>query len=209
VKFDLRYPGQVFDEETGLSYNLHRYYDAATGRHMQADPIGLEGGWNRFGYANGNPKSFVDPIGLLFLDLTTFESAKRGVALNEAIQRGDGFRNIGGPIILGAMSAPIVGGIGVEAAAGFAACYRVPQTLYHFTTREAYQKIIQDGLMRVGVNNLYGPGVYATRFNNGFLARLQGASSAEAKIVIQNTAPFRSTPFPGTFRTQGTPVPLK
>ncbi len=32
VKFDLRYPGQVFDEETGLSYNLHRYYDAATGR---------------------------------------------------------------------------------------------------------------------------------------------------------------------------------
>ena len=43
VKFDLRYPGQVFDEETGLSYNLHRYYDAATGRYMQADPIGLAG----------------------------------------------------------------------------------------------------------------------------------------------------------------------
>jgi RHS repeat-associated protein len=64
VKFDLRYPGQVFDEETGLSYNLHRYYDAATGRYMQADPIGLEGGWNRFGYVNGNPLSYVDPLGL-------------------------------------------------------------------------------------------------------------------------------------------------
>jgi RHS repeat-associated protein len=64
VKFDLRYPGQVFDEETGLSYNLHRYYDAATGRYMQADPIGLAGGWNRFGYVGGDPLSFLDPDGL-------------------------------------------------------------------------------------------------------------------------------------------------
>jgi RHS repeat-associated protein len=64
VKFDLRYPGQVFDEETGLSYNLHRYYDAATGRYMQADPIGLEGGWNRFGYVGGDPLGAIDPLGL-------------------------------------------------------------------------------------------------------------------------------------------------
>src|SRR5256885_1225079 len=64
VKFDLRYPGQVFDEETGLSYNLHRYYDAATGRYIQADPIGLEGGWNRFGYVGGNPLIYGDPQGL-------------------------------------------------------------------------------------------------------------------------------------------------
>ncbi|WP_275444447.1 RHS repeat-associated core domain-containing protein [Delftia tsuruhatensis] len=64
VKFDLRYPGQVFDEETGLSYNLHRYYDAATGRYVQADPIGLAGGWNRFGYVANNPLNDVDPQGL-------------------------------------------------------------------------------------------------------------------------------------------------
>ncbi len=64
VKFDLRYPGQVWDEETGLAYNLHRYYDAATGRYVQADPIGLEGGWNRFGYVNGNPLLKTDPLGL-------------------------------------------------------------------------------------------------------------------------------------------------
>ncbi|QNP61236.1 RHS repeat-associated core domain-containing protein [Paenacidovorax monticola] len=50
VPFELRYPGQQWDAETNLAYNLHRYYDASTGRYVQADPIGLEGGWNRFGY---------------------------------------------------------------------------------------------------------------------------------------------------------------
>jgi RHS repeat-associated protein len=64
VKFDLRYPGQVVDEETGLSYNLHRYYDAATGRYIQADPIGLAGGWNRFGYVGGDPLGYADDEGL-------------------------------------------------------------------------------------------------------------------------------------------------
>ncbi|CAM4021328.1 RHS repeat-associated protein [Paracidovorax anthurii] len=64
VRFDLRYPGQVWDEETGLSYNLHRYYDAGTGRYIQADPIGLDGGWNRFVYVNANPLLKIDPVGL-------------------------------------------------------------------------------------------------------------------------------------------------
>jgi len=86
VKFDLRYPGQVFDEETGLSYNLHRYYDAATGRYIQADPIGLGG--NRFGYVGGNPLNFIDPEGLVFLDLTTFEGTKHKTTLDQAVQAG-------------------------------------------------------------------------------------------------------------------------
>ncbi|WP_416208900.1 RHS repeat-associated core domain-containing protein [Acidovorax sacchari] len=64
VRFDLRYPGQSWDEETGLSYNLHRYYDAGTGRYVQADPIGLEGGWNRFGYVEADPLNARDPDGL-------------------------------------------------------------------------------------------------------------------------------------------------
>lgn len=64
VRFNLRYPGQYFDEESGLHYNYFRSYNPATGRYTQADPIRLEGGWNRFLYVGGNPLSRSDPLGL-------------------------------------------------------------------------------------------------------------------------------------------------
>ncbi|RLJ38146.1 RHS repeat-associated core domain-containing protein [Acidovorax sp. 106] len=44
VNSKLRYSGQVWVEETGLSYNLNRYYDLQAGRYVQAVPIGLDGG---------------------------------------------------------------------------------------------------------------------------------------------------------------------
>nr|POW23651.1 type IV secretion protein Rhs [Pectobacterium parmentieri] len=40
----LRYAGQYADEETGLHYNLFRYYDPTVGRFTTQDPIGLAGG---------------------------------------------------------------------------------------------------------------------------------------------------------------------
>jgi RHS repeat-associated protein len=64
VTFNLRYPGQYFDKESGLSYNYFRSYDSRTGRYSQSDPIDLDGGWNRFAYADGNPLLIVDPSGL-------------------------------------------------------------------------------------------------------------------------------------------------
>ncbi len=64
VTFNLRYPGQYFDKETGLHYNYFRTYAPGTGRYTQGDPIGLDGGWNRFAYVGGNPLKLTDPRGL-------------------------------------------------------------------------------------------------------------------------------------------------
>jgi RHS repeat-associated protein len=64
VTFNVRFPGQYYDQETGLHYNYFRYYDPQTGRFVQPDPIGLSGGLNTFAYALGNAIRFIDPYGL-------------------------------------------------------------------------------------------------------------------------------------------------
>jgi RHS repeat-associated protein len=64
ITVNLRLPGQYLDEETGLHYNWHRYYDGEVGRYVTEDPIGLRGGVNRYGYALANPLKYTDSSGL-------------------------------------------------------------------------------------------------------------------------------------------------
>ncbi|CAB1080534.1 hypothetical protein D1AOALGA4SA_8213 [Olavius algarvensis Delta 1 endosymbiont] len=61
---NFRFSGQYYDNETGLHYNYHRYYDPKTGRYLTSDPIGLLGGINLYTYTSNNPINREDLYGL-------------------------------------------------------------------------------------------------------------------------------------------------
>lgn len=60
---DVRFPGQIADEETGLAYNFNRYYDPELGQYLSTDSLGVRGGTNLFAYCR-NPITYCDPYGL-------------------------------------------------------------------------------------------------------------------------------------------------
>ena len=63
-KLNIRLPGQYYDAETGHHYNYFRDYYPGVGRYLQADPIGLKGGINLYGYVYNNPLNWIDFWGL-------------------------------------------------------------------------------------------------------------------------------------------------
>ncbi|PRY57574.1 RHS repeat-associated protein [Vreelandella songnenensis] len=75
----IRFQDQWHDEESGLYYNRHRYYDPQQGRYISQDPIGLSGGTNLYGYVT-NPAGAVDPLGLEGLKLCAQEGSAAGGA---------------------------------------------------------------------------------------------------------------------------------
>ncbi|MHA6897296.1 RHS repeat-associated core domain-containing protein, partial [Ralstonia pseudosolanacearum] len=110
--YNLRFPGQVYDAETGKHYNVNRDYDPASGRYVQSDPIGLNGGqWSTYAYVDGNPLTLSDPLGL--------------TPLGETI--GSGIGTWGGRVIGGAICslAEPGGGTAVCAVAGGAVGGRI------------------------------------------------------------------------------------
>ena len=69
VGFGMRLPGQLADDESALNQNRFRYFDPATGRYLNTDPIGQFGGANPFSYAGNNPLARIDPRGEFIFSL--------------------------------------------------------------------------------------------------------------------------------------------
>ncbi|MES2801344.1 MAG: RHS repeat-associated core domain-containing protein [Bdellovibrionota bacterium] len=63
-EFNLRFPGQMYDNFSGLVYNYFRDYDPTVGRYVQSDPIGLAGGISTYSYVIANPLTHRDTKGL-------------------------------------------------------------------------------------------------------------------------------------------------
>jgi RHS repeat-associated protein len=55
-----RYTGREFDAETSLYYMRARYFDPASGRFLNEDPIGFAGGSDLYSYVDGDPTSLVE-----------------------------------------------------------------------------------------------------------------------------------------------------
>jgi RHS repeat-associated protein len=59
------FTGRYFDDDTGLQWNLNRWYDPGVGRWLSEDPIGFAAGDpNLYRYVGNSPGDSVDPSGL-------------------------------------------------------------------------------------------------------------------------------------------------
>ena len=89
-RFNQRFPGQVFDAETGNFYNGNRDYRNWDGRYLQVDPIGLAGGINPFSYAFANPISIstrmVSTLRLAFASFLLSRRRTPDIALYDLIK---------------------------------------------------------------------------------------------------------------------------
>jgi RHS repeat-associated protein len=78
----MRYPGQRYDSVSGLHYNYFRDYDPGTGRYVQSDPVGLDGGINSFGYVGGNPLNRLDAFGLCECKAVSTDAGSQGTGVH-------------------------------------------------------------------------------------------------------------------------------
>jgi RHS repeat-associated protein len=109
---------------SGYLYMRNRYFDPATGRFTQEDPIGLAGGLNVYGFGGGDPVNFTDPFGLCPVEVDgvpcSVEFAQKGAAYGLGF--GVGFVAVGaipsgGTVLLGSLGI-VSATTGLGAAAG-------------------------------------------------------------------------------------------
>jgi RHS repeat-associated protein len=79
------FTARELDPETGLYFYRARYYEPAIGRFLQRDPIGLAAGPNAYTYAGNMPATFVDPLGLDYVDVAANYAAGMGDAISFGI----------------------------------------------------------------------------------------------------------------------------
>ncbi|MCX6983481.1 MAG: RHS repeat-associated core domain-containing protein, partial [Lentisphaerae bacterium] len=112
----------VQDEGNGLFYMKNRFYDAGTGRFLQQDPIGFEGGSNLYAYADENPLRYVDPNGTASVGEWAWwgivETAKVGVAAVAGTAA----------VVVGGVAVPVGIGIGAAVYVGEQAVHSMYQT---------------------------------------------------------------------------------
>lgn len=138
VRQPLRHLGQYCDDETGLHYNIFRYYDPSLGRYLTPDPLRFRGGnANFYTYANGDPINQRDPNGhlvfLVALGVVAGAALVGGLiggaisaAMSQEGERGEAFlKGFGWGALGGAVGAavPLIGaaaGLGATAIAGTA-----------------------------------------------------------------------------------------
>lgn len=79
----------VMDDGNGLFFMKNRHYDAVTGRFLQKDPIGVEGGVNLYAYVKNNPINHVDPSGFVgFGDDCYFPPTQRSEEADREFRKG-------------------------------------------------------------------------------------------------------------------------
>jgi RHS repeat-associated protein len=72
VTNNMRFSSQYYDEETGLHYNLFRYYDPRLGRYLNVEPLlEMSNRTNYYEFADNNPLLRADRMGLATGSATT------------------------------------------------------------------------------------------------------------------------------------------
>ncbi len=120
---------------SAYDYRRNRFYDPRTGRFTQEDPIGLAGGLNLYGFANGDPVNFSDPFGLCPVCFVAWGIFEAGSAVYDIYQTYKAFQRSpgeGAEALQWAMAGALTPGPGM-------AYQKAGAQLHHIATNKSIQ----------------------------------------------------------------------